>query len=105
MEDLNTVRTLITVGGALASVAGAWWLMRYQIGELKKEDEKQSSALTAIGKKMDKAHTELNLLEQKQSVIGGMMKPEAVAEHHKEMTGMQKDIYYLRRDVDELRTK
>jgi hypothetical protein len=105
MEDLNTVRTLVTLGGVFASVAGAWWLMRYQIGELKAEDVKQSRAMNAIGSKLDTANTELNLLAQKQSVIGGMMKPEAVADHHKQITGMEKDIEFLRRDVDELRTK
>ena len=103
MEDLNTVRTLVTIGGVLASVAGAYYLMRYQIGELRTEDTKQEKSLKEIEEKLDSANNDLSLLSQKQAVIGGMMSPEVVASHHKEMTVVQKDIEYLRRDVDELR--
>tara|TARA_R110000803_G_scaffold76565_1_gene141227 strand:- start:1763 stop:2083 length:321 start_codon:yes stop_codon:yes gene_type:complete len=103
MEELNTIRTLVTIGGVLASVAGAYYLMRYQIGELRIEDDKQEQSIKAIGAKLDAANNELSLLAQRMSVIGTMMKPDAVAEHHKQITGVIKDLEYLRRDVDELR--
>jgi hypothetical protein len=103
MDELNTIRTLITVGGILASIGGAWYLMRYQINELRAEDFKQDKTITAMGVKLDTAQSALSLLSQKTDVIGSMMAPDAVAEHHKNQTGMQKDIEYLRRDVDLLR--
>jgi hypothetical protein len=38
MDPLADIRTLVTVGGVFASLAGAWFLMKYQIGELRDSD-------------------------------------------------------------------
>ncbi len=95
MEDLDTIRTLVTLGGVFASVVGVWVLMKYQIGELIKADDSQAKAVKAMGEKLDAARSDLILLAQKQAVIGGMMSPDAVAEHVKAMTAMEKDIERL----------
>mgnify|MGYP003644390116 CR=1 FL=1 len=95
MEDLNTIRTLVTLGGVFASIVGVWFLMKYQIGELIKADVSQEQAVKAMGEKLDVARNDLSLLAQKQSVIGGMMSPDAVADHVRAMTIMEKDIERL----------
>ena len=105
MEDLTTVRTLVTLGGVFASLAGAWVLMTYKQGELRKDAEEQGKSLKALGKKYDITNNELSLLAQKQAVIGGMLSPEALAVHTKAMTKLETHTEYLRRDVDALRTK
>jgi hypothetical protein len=107
MDPLADIRTLVTVGGVFASLAGAWFLMKYQIGELRDSDTGQIETMKAIGAKMDEVRIKVDLQEQRLGVLSGMMKPEVLAEHYKETTRFQtateKDLVYLRRDVDELR--
>lgn len=107
MDPLADIRTLVTVGGVFASLAGAWFLMKYQIGELRDSDAAQIENMKAIGAKMDEMRIKVDLQEQRLGVLSGMMKPETLAEHYKETTRFQtateKDLTYLRRDVDELR--
>lgn len=100
MDELNTIRTLVTLGGVFASIAGAWWLMRYQIGELRTADEKQGREIAAMWKKIEEAKEKLSLVEQKLGVVSGMLRPEAVSEHNKWMSGVTKDLQYIRRDLD-----
>ena len=79
--------------------------MRYQIGELKKGITSLRAEKNTIWTKVDESSKDVSLLVQKQNVISGMLRPEAVAEQVAAMAKNEIELKYLRRDVDELRGK
>lgn len=103
MDDLDSIRTLVTLAGVFASIAGAWWLMRYQINEIRKSIQELRVDKISMWKKVDIGHEKVSLLVQQQGVISGMLRPDAVAEQVSKMTTMEVELKYLRRDVDEVR--
>jgi len=102
--DFST-SNLITLGGVFTSIIGAWYLLRYQVGELRKADEEQRDEMKAVWTRLEDVKERLGLVEQKMSVISSMLRPEAVAEHTVKQANMAKDIEYLRRDTNKMLEK
>ena len=105
MNDMDNAKELITLVGVVASLGGAWFLVRYQVGELRKAMDKTVKENARQWVKLDDVHSRLMVFENRLKVISTILQPEKVAEHTEKTATIVADVKYLRRDVDELRSK
>jgi len=92
-----TLRLLITVGGAIIALLGAWFAVKHGLKEAVTRIEKLEKATAEQDHTNDlqwqKVDSQTNTLTKSEGVVGVRF------------TMVEADIKYLRRDVDELRNE
>ena len=92
-----TLRLLITVGGAIIALLGAWFAVKHGLKEAVTRIEKLEKATA------EQDHTNDLQWQKVDSQTNTLTKSEG--DTGVRFTMVEADIKYLRRDVDELRTK
>tara|TARA_Y100000034_G_C6901063_1_gene416777 strand:+ start:2676 stop:2960 length:285 start_codon:yes stop_codon:yes gene_type:complete len=63
MDDLNILRTLITIGGVLVTVAGAWFTVKYGLKANTEKIEKLAKQVAVQWKRLDEISVEAQQFE------------------------------------------
>lgn len=87
----------------LVSVGVTYGVMRTKMNAQGRELAELKKSIEAAWLKIEMLVTDQTVFDSKQRVISNMLQPDKVAEFNKSFMGVQKDVEYLRRDVDELR--
>lgn len=91
---------MVVIGGLI----GTWYVVQYKVKDLREDQDKINKTDQQQWQRLDDQHTRISLLENRIRVISDIIQPDKLAEFHKSQaafqTGTEKDIAYLRRDVD-----
>jgi len=103
--EINDLMPLITLIGVIASLGGAWALVKYQIGELRKRVDSLLHENKRQWQKSDKISQDFAGMLSKVERHDTILDPIRINEHFKASADTYAEVKYLRRDVDELRAK
>jgi len=93
---MDDTKLLISLGSTLASLAGAFAVVRYQVGSILTTLIDVEKRLRAMDTRIDKAE----LTDQRVSVLAGMLSPSERERAARELEGLKCMVTQLRKDVD-----
>jgi septal ring factor EnvC (AmiA/AmiB activator) len=86
---------LFQVGAVVASLSGAWALVRAQVNTLKATQEEIKSAVDEVNRELDDTENNVAVLRQQIKVLS----PDNLAAEHKRKGQVQEQIKSLQKDV------
>ena len=89
-------KLLISLGSTLASLAGAFAVVRYQVSSILTTLADVEKRLRAMDTRIDKAE----LTDQRVSILAGMLSPAERDKSSRELEGLKCTVMQLRKDVD-----
>lgn len=92
---MDDYKLLISLGSTLASLAGAFAVVRYQVKAIMDTLQDVEKRLRVMDTRIDKAE----LTDQKVSVLSGMLSPSERERAVRETAGMLADISYLKAEA------
>jgi len=93
---MDDTKLLISLGSTLASLAGAFAVVRYQVGSILTTLIDVEKRLRAMDTRIDKAE----LTDQRVSILAGMLSPAERDKSARETAKILAEIERLRHDVD-----
>jgi len=93
---MDDAKLLISLGSTLASLAGAFAVVRYQVGSILTTLIDVEKRLRAMDTRIDKAE----LTDQRVSILAGMLSPAERDKSARETAKILAEIERLRHDVD-----
>jgi|TARA_R100000479_G_C6209050_1_gene137503 hypothetical protein len=92
--------TLISMGSTVASLGGAFAVVRYQVGSIMSTLEDVEARLRALDNRIDKNSTQLDVLTQRQGVISAMLDPANMERRAREAERLITEVEHLKRQRD-----
>lgn len=92
--------TLISIGSTVASLGGAFGVVRYQVGSILSTLEDVEARLRALDNRIDKNSTQLDVLTQRQGVISAMLDPSNMERRAREAERLITEVEHLKRQRD-----
>lgn len=102
MEGAIDLRTVLTLGGVLFSVAGASAVAKMQIKQLSETLGDVEQRLRKMDSMYDKLHTSTETQEQRISVLAKMASPENLRRDHMQLAELLTHVNRLQKDYDRL---
>lgn len=93
---MDDTKLLISLGSTLASLAGAFAVVRYQVSSILTTLADVEKRLRAMDTRIDKAE----LTDQRVSILAGMLSPAERDKSSRELEGLKCTVMQLRKDVD-----
>jgi septal ring factor EnvC (AmiA/AmiB activator) len=90
---------LFQVGAVVASLSGAWALVRAQVNTLKTTQEEIKSAVDEVNRELDDTENNVAVLRQQIKVLSDILSPDNLAAEHKRKGQVQEQIKSLQKDV------
>jgi len=90
------IRLVVSIGALFASVIGAAAIARYQISALLEQLNELKRALSVIDSRLDRNDQTTSNLENRVTILAGMMSPDTLEKRFRELTSLGKDIEYLK---------
>lgn len=95
---MDDYKVLLSLGSTLASLAGAFAVVRYQVKAIMDTLHDVEKRLRVMDTRIDKAE----LTDQKVSVLAGMLSPTEREKSAREIAAMLADIRYLKAESDRM---
>ena len=102
MDGSIDLRLVMTLLGMLVSVAGASAVAKMQIKVILEKLEDMESRFRVLDSTTDKQETSIETLEQRMSVLSGMMSPDNLRRDHMTLAELMANVKQLRDDVNHL---
>jgi len=93
---------LFQVGAVVASLSGAWALVRAQVNTLKATQEEIKSHVDEVNRELDDAENNVAVLRQQITVLSNILSPDNLAAEHKRKGQVQEQIKKLQEEVANL---
>jgi chromosome segregation ATPase len=90
---------LFQVGAVVASLSGAWALVRAQVNTLKATQEEIKSAVDEVNRELDTAENNVAVLRQQIKVLSDILSPDNLAKENSRRGEIQEQIKSLQKDV------
>lgn len=90
------IRLVVSIGALFASIIGAAAIARYQISSLLEQLNELKRALSVIDSRLDRNDQTTSNLENRVTILAGMMSPDTLEKRFRELTSLGKDIEYLK---------
>jgi len=90
---------LFQVGAVVASLSGAWALVRAQVSTLKATQEEIKSAVDELNRELDTAENNVAVLRQQIKVLSDILSPANLAKENSRRGEVQEQIKSLQKDV------
>jgi chromosome segregation ATPase len=90
---------LFQVGAVVASLSGAWALVRAQVNTLKATQEEIKSAVDEVNRELDDAENNVAVLRQQIKVLSDILSPDNLAKENTRRGEVQEQIKSLQKDV------
>jgi chromosome segregation ATPase len=90
---------LFQVGAVVASLSGAWALVRAQVNTLKATQEEIKSAVDEVNRELDTAENNVAVLRQQIKVLSDILSPDNLAKENSRRGEVQEQIKSLQKDV------
>ena len=74
---------LFQVGAVVASLSGAWALVRAQVNTLKATQEEIKNHVDEVNRELDEAENNVAVLRQQIKVLSDILSPDNLADEHK----------------------
>ena len=102
MDGSVDLKTIITIGGLVCSVAGAAAVGKMQLKAVQETLNDIEARLRGLDKRLDVAETKQETLAQRTSVLSSMMDPSTMERRHREAATVQAEIRALQSSVSKL---
>ena len=102
MEGAIDLRTILTLGGVLFSVAGASAVAKMQIKQLTEALEDIEQRLRKMDSRCDKLNTSTETQEQRINILAKMASPENLRRDHMQLAEMLTNVKQLEKNYDRL---
>ena len=102
MDGSIDLRLVMTLVGMLVSVAGASAVAKMQIKVILEKLDDIESRFRVLDSTTDKQETSIETLEQRMSVLSGMMSPDNLRRDHMTLAELMTNVKQLRDDVNHL---
>jgi len=102
MDGSIDLRLVMTLVGMLVSVAGASAVAKMQIKAILEKLDDMESRFRVLDSTTDKQETSIETLEQRMSVLSGMMSPDNLRRDHMTLAELMANVKQLRDDVNHL---
>ena len=93
---------LFQVGAVVASLSGAWALVRAQVNTLKATQEEIKGHVDEVNRELDEAENNVAVLRQQITVLSNILSPDNLAAEHKRKGQVQEQIKKLQEEVANL---
>ncbi len=93
---------LFQVGAVVASLSGAWALVRAQVNTLKATQEEIKSHVDEVNRELDEAENNVAVLRQQITVLSNILSPDNLAAEHKRKGQVHEQIKKLQEEVANL---
>lgn len=90
---------LFQVGAVVASLSGAWALVRAQVNTLKATQEEIKSAVDELNRELDTTENNVAVLRQQIKVLSDILSPDNLAKENSRRGEVQEQIKSLQKDV------
>ena len=90
------IRLVVSIGALFASIIGAAAIARYQISSLLEQLTELKRALSVIDSRLDRNDQTTSTMENRVTILAGMMSPDTLEKRFRELTSLGKDIEYLK---------
>lgn len=100
MEGAIDLRTVLTLGGILFSVAGASAVAKMQIKQIGEKLEDVEQRLRKLDTRGDKLVTATETQEQRINILAKMSSPENLRRDHMKLAEIISQVGQLRKDMD-----
>jgi chromosome segregation ATPase len=90
---------LFQVGAVVASLSGAWALVRAQVNTLKATQEEIKSHVDELNRELDEAENSVAVLRQQIKVLSDILSPDNLASEHKRKGMVKAHISKLQEEV------
>ena len=102
MDGSIDLRLVMTLLGMLVSVAGASAVAKMQIKVILEKLDDMESRFRVLDSTTDKQETSIETLEQRMSVLSGMMSPDNLRRDHMTLAELMANVRQIREDVNHL---
>ena len=102
MDGSIELRVVMTLVGMLVSVAGASAVAKMQIKVILEKLDDIESTFRVLDSTTAKQETSIETLEQRMSVLSGMMSPDNLRRDHMTLAELMANVKHLRDDVNHL---
>lgn len=102
MDGSIDLRLVMTLVGMLVSVAGASAVAKMQIKVILEKLDDMESRFRVLDSTTDKQETSIETLEQRMSVLSGMMSPDNLRRDHMTLAELMANVRQIREDVNHL---
>ena len=93
---------LFQVGAVVASLSGAWALVRAQVNTLKSTQEEIKNHVDEVNRELDEAENKVAVLRQQIKVLSDILSPDNLAAEHKRKGQVHEQIKKLQEEVANL---
>ncbi len=93
---------LFQVGAVVASLSGAWALVRAQVNTLKATQEEIKGHVDEVNRELDETENNVAVLRQQIKVLSDILSPDNLASEHKRKGQVQEQIKKLQEEVTTL---
>lgn len=102
MDGSIDIRLVMTLVGMLVSVAGASAVAKMQIKVILEKLDDMESRFRVLDSTTDKQETSIETLEQRMSVLSGMMSPDNLRRDHMTLAELLTNVKQMRDDINHL---
>ena len=93
---------LFQVGAVVASLSGAWALVRAQVNTLKATQEEIKGHVDEVNRELDETENNVAVLRQQIKVLSDILSPDNLAAEHKRKGQVQEQIKKLQEEMTTL---
>jgi len=98
---MDDYKLLMSLGSTLASLAGAFAVVKASVKVLQDQAKDFEKRLRAIDTRIDKATTQIETLAQRQGVINSMMDPAIMERKSREIERLRTEMDFVQRKIKE----
>jgi len=96
------VRMIVQIGAVIASLAGAWGLVRSQVATLKQRQDEQTKYLDELNRELDAAENSVSVLRQQIAVLNNILSPSNLEEQNRWRGSISERIKKVEEDITSL---
>lgn len=96
---MDDYKLLVSLGSTLASLAGAFAVVKASVKVLQDQAKDFEKRLRAIDTRIDKATTHIETLQQRQGVISSMMDPAVMERKSREIERLRTEMDFVQRKI------
>jgi SMC interacting uncharacterized protein involved in chromosome segregation len=93
-------RLLFQIGAVIASLSGAWALVRSQVNTLKQIQEEQKNYVDELNRELDEVENAVSVLRSQITVLSGILSPDNLKEQNKWRGTFSEKVQQIEKDID-----
>ena len=95
-------RMLFQIGAVIASLSGAWALVKSQVKTLKENQDSMKIKMTEHGRDLDKNDNSIAVMKNQILILSGILSPNNLAKEHTRRGHIEAEVEMLMEDVSKL---